>query len=308
MSVSRHRLVFDRPLAQPVDLATASATLRGAYRTALALRTCVREGECARRADAEKTEVRCADRVGCPNGVLYEAAGRFRAREHPPALTVWVNAVTPEYLEVEVVLWGARAVNLKPEAMRALAVAGKPGLLLDGAWSAFSVEDHGAFVGTLGDRAQPSVGGYPDRALLELLTPWDVGRASAGQAAPEFNLGAVLGHLAHDLMQWELEETAPELPKREADERSDRLREHVRDLMRNVEIDGGAVAWVDLPARRSRGNGRIFQLGGYQGYCTLRGDLSAVWPWFRALELRGAGQHRLFGLGRARLWLEPPGH
>lgn len=300
--VSAHRLAFERPLPRALDLATASATLRGAYRTALALGSCAREGECARRADVEKEPVRCVEPLRCPNAVLYEAVARHRAREHPPAATLWVDASLPDRLDGTLVLWGQRAVAFSREACRALDRAGRPGLRAEaGSWVRFRNEEISSFAGTLGAWVERAASSLGERLLVELVSPCDTGRDRRGEPAP-FELASVLGDLAHDLAQWSLEEADPELPKRAADARCDAIRAEVRAAAAELTIDGGGIAYVQLPSRTSRGSGKRFPLGGYQGYCTLRGDLRRLWPWLATLELRGGGQHRQFGLGRFRLW------
>lgn len=134
--------------------------------------------------------------------------------------------------------------------------------------------------------------------LLELASPYQGGDAQVAH---------LLGNLAHDLVQWDLEDsgTSAQLGKRGCDALADEARREAESSLSGVTVDVRTLDAEDHGLRQSRSNRGAFRLHGVSGYVELRGDLARAWPWLASLVLRGAGQKRSFGLGEVRLWLPP---
>ena len=176
--------------------------------------------------------------------------------------------------------------------------AGRAGLWNGRTSVLFDLTYRPVFEGTLGAWAARS-GPHAmaaGRVLVELASPC---QGDDAQLAP------LLSNLAHDLVQWDLEDRgrSAELGKRGCDALADEARRQAEASLQGVTVDVRALGAEDRGLRQSRSNRGSFRLHGVSGCVELSGDLALAWPWLAALALRGAGQKRSFGLGEVRLWI-----
>ena len=198
-------------------------------------------------------------------------------------------------LEIELIVWGHRALDHMAVAVTTARAAFRA------VFSVVELDSESIFEGALGAWAERAVPAFARRVLLELVTPCDLGRDGQGQPHP-FTLPALVGNMAHDLVQWDLYDRGKPVSKLEADCMADQMRTHVQTMVLTLDVQIAAIEYVNLGLTRSGSSGTRFPLGGYQGYCVLAGPLAPVLPWLAALALRGAGSHKSYGLGHVRLW------
>lgn len=274
--------------------ASLATTLRGAYDAALLRAGCAPAPgprRCDRAAEHEQRAVVCRSPATCPTPALYKPRSQAQRRDTGGC-----------ELDVTLALWGRRAATARTLSLGALEGAGRAGLW-DGASAVpFDVASRVVFEGTLEGWATRGLdaAAAAGRVLIELATPLQ---------SRDGAFAHVLGVVAHDLVQWDLEDdgSSAELGKRGCDELADAVRLRAEAALDGVAVDVRALDAEDQGLRRSRSNRGAFRLYGVSGFVELTGDLTRAWPWLRALALRGAGQKRSFGLGEVRLWLPAPG-
>lgn len=277
--------------------ASLATTLRGAYDAALLRAGCAfapGPRRCDRVAEHERRPVVCQSPTTCPIPALYKPRSEAQRRDHPSPIGLTVRQTGASSLDLTVTLWGRRACAARDLTFAALAATGRAGLWDGAAAVPFDLETHVTFEGTLGEwarRGRPGCG----RLLLEFASPLQ--RADG-------ELAHILGTLAHDLVQWDLEDSGDSagLGKPGCDALADEARRQAAATLDGVSIDVRSLDAEDQGLRRSRSNHGAFRLSGVSGFVELSGDLTRAWPWLRALALRGAGQKRSFGLGEVRLW------
>jgi hypothetical protein len=279
--------------------ASLATTLRGCYETALLRAGCaVSSGpRCCERTPADEPgAVVCARPEACPIPGLYKPRSEAQRRDHASPIGLWARQTAERLLDVRMVLWGRRALAARALAFEALVAAGRAGLWDDRASVLFDVTYKPVFEGALGAWAAQATA--TDRVLVELASPCQGGDAQ---------LAHLLGNLAHDLVQWDLEDSgdSTRLGKRGCDTLADEARREAEASLAGVTVDVRALDAEDHGLRQSRSNRGSFRLYGVSGYVELSGDLTRAWPWLASLALRGAGQKRSFGLGEVRLWLAP---
>jgi hypothetical protein len=283
---------LERPLALgPRPGASLATTLRGAFEEALVREGC-QQGTCGKTLRGRRRSVSCEAPETCPVPHLYKPRSAAQGRDHSPPVHHWIESVRADRIEVQRIVFGRRAIALGGLVDAAFARAAGQGLFdADGAVT-FEACRRSAFEGSLGEWA--STLGRPAQVLLELATPC---------AAPQFDLPGLAGGVAHDLVQWELEDggLAEQLGKVGCDERAEAARVAAVQSFEGVRVEG-LVAWHDGGERASAGSGGPIDLSGHRGYLRLDGELAPALPWLAALALRGAGQRRSFGLGQVRLW------
>jgi hypothetical protein len=237
---------------------------------------------------------------------LYKPRSSAQERDHPSPVVLRVREPGPSesatVLDATVVLFGRRALAHRGVVRAALDAAGGPGLRdARGSVSFTATVAEGGFEGPLGDWTSRTVpmNTTPQRVLVELVEPCDV-------RAPD--IVAVTCNLAHDLVQWDLEDrgASVNLGKPGCDALADATRALVREGFSGVSIDRGLITEDDRGLRTSGTNRGRFPLRGYRGYLVLSGNLARVLPWLAALSLRGAGGRKSFGLGDVKLWFPPP--
>jgi hypothetical protein len=139
-------------------------------------------------------------------------------------------------------------------------------------------------------------------ATIRLVTPCYVDRKGR---KPGFELGRILGQMAHDLVQWELVDDgrAWELGRVPSDALSEAARRQAEDALKGLTIRT-ELRWADLGARYSHDNAQRFRLCGWVGRVRVEGDLTALMPWLLVLSLRGAGGKKSYGLGQVEVSVE----
>jgi hypothetical protein len=293
-------------LSAPLELgvhpgASLATTLRGCYETALLHLGCtVAAGpRCCDRTPADAAGgVICAHPSVCPIPILYKPRSEAQRRDHISPIGLWAHQPTERLVDVRMVLWGRRALAARQLAFEALTAAGRAGLWNGRTSVLFDLAYKPVFEGTLGAwaaRAWPRAA-VAGRVLVELASPCQ---------GDDAQLARLLGNLAHDLVQWDLDDDgrSAALGKRGCDALADEARGQAEASLRDVTVGVRALDREDAGLRQSRSNRGSFRLRGLSGYLELSGDLSRTWPWLAALALRGAGQKRSFGLGEVRLWL-----
>lgn len=279
--------------------ASLATTLRGAYEGALLHAGCARQPgqQPCHGGDGDPRGVTCGRPDVCPIPTLYKPRSLAQRRDHPSPIGLNVEQTTPAQLSGRVTLWGRRALAARTLALNALAGAGRRGLW-DGAHTVrFDVVAEPVFEGTLGAWVfrQRGPEAEPDRALVEFTSPCQ------GEV---LRFGALAGQVAHDLVQWDLEDSGASttLGKRGCDELADGARACAERAFERVTVAMRQLDVEDLGQRCSRGNRHKFRLEGVRGFIELRGELTAALPWLMLMVLRGVGQKRAFGLGGVRLW------
>ncbi len=293
-------------LSEPLELpahpgASLATTLRGCYETALLRLGCALAAGprcCDRTPASTPGGVICADPSPCPIPILYKPRSEAQRRDHASPIGLWARQTNERLVDLRVVLWGRRALAARQLAFEALAAAGRAGLWNGRTSVLFDLTYRPVFEGTLGAwaaRSRPHAMAA-GRVLVELASPC---QGDDAQLAP------LLGNLAHDLVQWDLEDRgrSAELGKRGCDALADEARRQAEASLRGVIVDVRALGAEARGLRQSRSNRGSFRLHGVSGCVELSGDLALAWPWLAALALRGAGQKRSFGLGEVRLWV-----
>lgn len=300
IAVFRIQAHLSTPLClDPRSGASLATTLRGAYDGALLHAGCARQPgqQPCQGDDGDPRGVTCGRPDTCPIPALYKPRSAAQRRDHPSPIGLNVEQTAPARLSGRVTLWGRRALAARTLALNALAGAGRRGLW-DGARTVrFDVVVEPVFEGTLGAWVLRQHGpeAEPCRVLVEFMSPC--------QGEP-LRFGALAGQAAHDLVQWDLEDSgaSPTLGKRGCDDLADGARACAERAFERVTVAARQLDVEDLGQRYSRGNRHRFRLEGVRGFIELRGDLTAAWPWLVLMALRGVGQKRAFGLGGVRLW------
>jgi hypothetical protein len=266
-------------LAQPVDLpprdgATLATVLRGAFGDAL---------------------------VHAGLGPLHEPRSRAQRRDHPSPLVLRVRSVEADAHEPTHVcgfeftlLFLGRAACAQREPVLA-ALHGMAATGLTATRVPFELTLASGFEGTLADRNAMRARDGSRHARIVLRTP---------MSADLLRFDAVLGEVAHELVQWDLvdRQVSEDLGKRGCDALAEQARVAAASSLLGVRVDAD-VTEQHIGSRRSRSNGHRFGLTGYTGAVTLEGDLCGALPWLVVLELRGAGRKKTFGLGEVQLEL-----
>jgi hypothetical protein len=203
-----------------------------------------------------------------------------------------------EAVDLELVLWGRRAASAVELVLGAVRDDKAFQLLDRGEWIPFERAVSRVFEGGLGQfvtEVAPPGRARPARLLVEIADLLD---------AKDFDLAKILGTVAHDLVQWDLEDRgdADRLGKTSCDDLAEKARRLAEASLEGVVTEAGAVTPGTHGLRISRSNRNPFPLNGFRGHVSLVGDLSAALPWLVALSLRGGGRHKSFGSGRVRLW------
>ncbi len=315
MTTDAHEATFVTPFSMPIAVVAARAslhralrlephagaslatTLRGAYEAALLRAGCAfapGPRRCDRVAEHARRPVVCQSPTTCSIPALYKPRSQAQRRDHPSPVGLWVRQTSETSLDVSVTPWGRRACATRALALGALAGSGRAGLWDGASALPFDVETRTTFEGTLGDWARRGRPGGR-RLLLEFASPLQ---------CADGELAHVLGTVAHDLVQWDLEDCgdSARLGKPGCDALADEVRRQAEAALDGVSVEVRSLDAEDHGQRRSRSNHGAFRLYGVSGFVELSGDLSRAWPWLRALALRGAGQKRSFGLGEVRLW------
>jgi hypothetical protein len=162
-----------------------------------------------------------------------------------------------------------------------------------------------------------------DGLLLELVTPTgsDPSRISATrterfltefEAGVGLPLGYLLGNVAEDLVQWDLEDRglSATYGRRPCEDLAEEARQAAQEAAKRIVITSSALfESSDIMKARSNtsrtGNG-MHPLLGQSGHVMLSGDLPAVWPWLLGAAVRGFAQQRSKGFGHVRLWRTRP--
>jgi len=295
LAVGRGTARAERPLSlNPRAGATLATTLRGAYETALLEAGCVRQAgrRCFEQQPLDEAEP-CREPGRCPVPYLYKPRSRAQRRDHAPPIGLWVRQEGPRELTVTLVLWGRRAVAARRLACEALMRAGRVGLWDGSEAVAFDASVEPLFEGMLGEwvRREGDAASGPTHLRVELASPYNGKRP---------DLAHMLGNLAHDLVQWDLEDGGEStvLGKRGCDALADAARVHARDSLAGVVVRRRELECCDQGPRYSRGNGGVFRLRGVRGLFDLSGDLSAAWPWLPALVPAGGRRQALLRPGR----------
>jgi hypothetical protein len=275
---------LERPLMLPPRKgATLATTIRGAYGTAL-------------------------EEMG--QQWLHRPHSAFQRRDHasPIVLRFAVdghNTYSSETLvindgfELSVLLLGRKAVAKTLTAIEALERTGKRGLTSEHIQFFPTIEP--LYSGTLYQwiEAQRQVNLSKSDVLLTLDSPMN---------ADTSDLSELLGTVAHDLVQWDLEDSGRAQrfmaeghdPKRTCDALADYARAAAAAALEGVAITS-SLSHRNLGKRQSATNPGAVSLHGDEGWICLSGDLEAAIPWLRVLELRGGGKKKSFGLGSVRI-------
>ena len=250
---------------------------------------------------------------GAYGAALVDGGGDWLQRPHsttqrrdhatPIIVRVTAEANAPEgsivAFELSLVLLGRRAIAEQSLVLGALFEAGQRGLTARKI--GFGVEIFPLYDGTLASWcAKLAPEGEPLTQInLALETPMD---ADVG------DFPRLVGTVAHDLVQWDLEDSGLAASvhetgvdaKRWCDTHADAARRAAEASLAEADI-AMTVADKNLGKRRSHTNLGKFPLGGYVGLIDLRGNLNHALPWLRVLELVGGGRKKSFGLGTVRL-------
>lgn len=281
VGVVRARCFFDDAIddVAPVKLAAA---LRGALRQAIARDACPHQPPCAAfSCDADPSIA-----------LLLDPTSPAQRRTFAPAISARIEAIVRNTIDVEVLLWGARAVGAQALVTRALQIAGACGVFVDDVARAFRVGPLHVSVAPLALQAVALAG--QREVLIELRNVMGT----------QGDFACLVADAAHDLVQYQLfdDGQATALGKAGCDQRADAARAHVKSLFAAVDVVGGAALPVHHGRKRSRRTGHSFALDGLDGHLVLRGELTALGPWLGACALRGVGLHKGFGLGQLRVW------
>lgn len=230
-------------------------------------------------------------------GLLYQPRSmnrngdRISSRDHASPVGVWIDLLAAEQWDMQLLLWGRQAIACRPLVFEALERAGRAGIWGEDGAVGFShdiVAEDSRTLARWCDRPPP------DHALLTFDTPCNT---------KSLNLATLVGNTAHDLVQWALVDAgaSADLSKRECDDLADSSRQQAKETVETMTVQLHEERYVDLGVRQSRSNGGNLHLKGWTGSVALSDDLSAAWPWLKAMELSGAGGQRAFGMGRVKL-------
>lgn len=257
---------------------------------------CHRDGQGVR----NRQTVACSHRDSCAVPVLFRPRSTIQRRDHASPAGLMVRRCATDSFTVSIVLFGHRAVANRALIGRALEHTGTRGIRLADTSLQFLPRPSGEFSGPLHQRLAQILPMHIARdhaapVLLELSAPLDT---TSGE------LATVLGNMAHDFVQWDLEDRglAERLGKAGCDQLAEAARQCASASLASVRVDDGTIA-TRVGTRRSRSNRNRFVLEGRKGYLHLDGDLTAAAPWLALLSLRGGGRHKSFGLGQVRLWV-----
>ena len=312
---------MQRPLVLPdrsgADLRTS---LRGAFGKALMSLGCKNAAK-GQSCFGLNTRHACQMPDHCALPWLFEPHVAIQRRDHPSPVVLTLTGIDDQpgdtdepavsAMEIRLVLFGRHANQERELVLAALSSAGQRGLLEPGPTQgsparkpssvSFEVQTNELWSGTLCDWVAGRFDGQVSSQLdIHLATPLCTD-------PPDF--GPMLGNLAHDLVQWDLADSglAAEFvaqghgdAKRWCDDFADCARAHVKKRLTKVRVNGD-VSKMSLGRRRSRSNGNSFELHGFTGWLTLTGEFQPILPWLVALELRGGGKKKSFGLGEVRL-------
>jgi len=292
--VARGEGQFQRPLHLGERPGTSLATsIRGAFGEALLESGCVlakSSGACVRRPRGASG---CLGPRDCPVRLLHRRTSPAEGRTLGSAVALWIDSDGAS-IQAEVSVWGAPAVAARKAVIAAIGEAGRRGLCDDLGKVPFTLdvkEIHRGSLRTWGRQTGPP----PDRLLVEFSTPCH------SRAA---DLPRIVGNMAHDLCQWDIEDRglAPDLGRADCAEAGTRARRESEESFEGTAMEWQSLSQVDLGARASRTNSGRIALRGFVGQCLVSGRLAEAGPWLLALALRGAGGRRSFGLGRVRIW------
>ncbi len=303
---------LDHPLLFDVrEGATPETTLNGLLGEILLTRCCPFGEEAAHRC-LERRRLDCPD-FPCALSGVYKPSPFPR-----PIRLRFIPESDSTAFGLDVVLWGRRALALRPSLAVLVHFMGETGLRLgQGRSTRFEVSRPDlVFDGTLEQWAarlfpEPS---RMDRLLVEFVTPFaheekiqdpDRGLVKAAMASGPFPLAKTLGNTANNLVLWRAQDQEPvHTPlTSELKNAAQAAREMVEDLCSpdNILIENNLLVPHQVGTRASRKTG-AFQMDGFLGYTVLTGRLEPLLPWLSVWPAFGGGAKISFGFGQVRLW------
>lgn len=298
---------------------SAGTTLAGAFGDALLEVTCARarEGLAVCEYDDGGSDG-CADPARCRAPRLLRP--RSAIHQHDFARPVFLRAPQLELgepvreFELEVLLWGRRAVRSARTVQVAVQRMSRRGLLVNGRArklrATLTTTDTAREVADTAPALPPGT----ERVQLRFETPVILGDEPAHEPRPltrgeaRERLIDLFGNAAYELAAWNLEDADEGEPgqRSDRDRPANALRATTRETVSALDVQHAHLHFVELGTRRSRSNRRRYPLHGLTGCADLVGDLAPVWPLLHALTLGRLGQKRSMGFGTAQLWLAGP--
>jgi hypothetical protein len=314
------RCLAERPLyLQPRAGATAGTTLWGAFGEALLKHACIRHvrgwGACI------ESNVPCLASCDCPVPWLYKPYSQVHRRNLARPVLLYARALESQLpvdaFDLEVTLWGRRAVATWETIERALRAMGATGLQAGEEPVRFEIGEIWARpVKRLAERTAVLQINDWHQALLVFETPFlhreqveiEPGvRQKLFMAGGVLPLAEILGNVAYELTAWDIEdrELSDYLDRETRHNLCRQARETARQAIKTSQIIRCELNPVPVGLRASRETGHVFPLAGFTGQVELSGSLHHALPWLITLALGGGGQKRSMGFGRVCLWLGP---